>query len=81
MRLVDRASGEARVFAWPPDKEGKLVPVQRTATPEADAGAADAGPAKDGGATDAGDAGSKDGGAPSDAGTSKDGGRFSPEKP
>lgn len=42
VRLVDRATGEVQIFAWPPDKDGKLVPW--TSPTGADAGdAGDAG--------------------------------------
>ncbi|NUP08724.1 MAG: hypothetical protein HOW73_21970 [Polyangiaceae bacterium] len=91
VRLVDRATGDIQIFAWPPDKDGKLRPWKQPPAP-ADAGASDAGDAgstsdagsKDAGTKDAGskDAGSKDAGAADagskDAGT-KDGGKSEPD--
>jgi hypothetical protein len=52
MQLVDRATGEAQRFFWPPEADGRLVPF---AVPSADVGAdapppADAAPPFDGGA-------------------------------
>ncbi|MBK6517425.1 MAG: hypothetical protein IPM79_10630 [Polyangiaceae bacterium] len=40
LRLVDRATGDIQTFAWPPDKDGKLVVWTSPSSP-ADAGAAD----------------------------------------
>lgn len=59
LRLVDRATGEVQLFAWPP-RDGKLVPW-KTSTP-ADGGASDGSTPPDGGSRDGGsrDAGSSD---------------------
>jgi hypothetical protein len=66
LRLVDRATGDVRVFAWPPAAGGALV--EKTAGTDADAGdggkpdGGDAGDGGDGGKPDGGDGGKPDGG-------------------
>lgn len=69
VRLVDRATGDIKLFAWPPGKDGKLVPWVSTAAASASASAS---------ASAAPDAGPPDAAPPSDGGAAKDGG-FKPD--
>ena len=51
--FVDRATGDAKTFAWPPGSDGRLVPLQAPASVSADAGpdapSSDAAPTPDAG--------------------------------
>lgn len=76
-RLVDRATGDIRVFLWPPDKDGKLT-ERGAAAPAGSASASPDGGPPDGGKPDGGGDAGTDGGK-GDAGV--DAGKHKPLEP
>jgi len=55
VQIVDRSTGDVQRFAWPPESDGKLVPVGAPAAPASGAaGARDGGPSPADGGADAG---------------------------